>query len=104
MVTTCPAAAEGSRVLPPARSLPAWPISARLHDGAASLFAGGSCIFIKTAMPTCDCCHIVIRPDDPEAMSIAIGSRVIRLCHDHARLIVAMLADFQIEPPIEVIR
>jgi len=54
-------------------------------------------------MPTCDCCRIVIQ-NDPEAMSITTHGRSLRLCRDHARIIIAMLADLQIDPPLEVIR
>ena len=55
-------------------------------------------------MPICDCCRIVIRPNDPEAMVVTTHGRTITLCRDHARLIIAMLADLQLHPPIDLIR
>ena len=63
-----------------------------------------SLYYNERIMPTCDCCRIVIRPNDLEAMVVSTRGRCIRLCREHARLIVAMLADLQLDPPIEVIR
>jgi hypothetical protein len=57
-----------------------------------------------SSMPACDCCRIVIDSGDPDAMLIATRRRTIRLCCDHARVIIAMLADLQVDPLIEVIR
>ena len=45
-----------------------------------------------------------IQPQDRDAMLITTRGRHIQLCSDHARIIITMLADMQLNPPIEVIR
>ena len=55
-------------------------------------------------MPICDCCRIAIRPNDAEALTATTHGRTIMLCRDHARLVIAMLADLQLDPPLDVIR
>lgn len=55
-------------------------------------------------MHTCDRCGIAIPTADAEAITVIYAGRTIRLCRDHARVVVAMLDDLQLDPPLRIIR
>ena len=55
-------------------------------------------------MLTCDCCQAVVRPNDSEAVSLSYNHRAITLCRECARIVVALVSDMRLSPPLAVIR
>ena len=55
-------------------------------------------------MPTCTSCQCVVRPNDPQALTLTYNHRALVLCRTCGRIVTALLADMRLTPPLEVIR
>ena len=55
-------------------------------------------------MPTCDCCHCVVQRNDPEAITLTYLRRTIVLCRECNRVLIAILADIKLSPPLRIIQ
>ena len=55
-------------------------------------------------MPNCDCCQNVIPRLDPEAVTLTYFHRTILLCRHCNRVVLALLADMKLSPPLDIIQ
>ena len=55
-------------------------------------------------MLSCDCCHCTVQRNDPEAITLTYLRRTIVLCRECNRVLIAILADTKLSPPLRIIQ